>query len=369
MKLQRFNIAILLLACCVSIASAASPAKDYEKKIEQTYPITESGQVEILSRYGNVDVETWSEQKVKIEVTIKVDARNQEKADEVFDRININFSNTASLVRASTEINTSKSWSRWFGSNSDQFEINYHVYVPKSLNVDLENKYGAIYMAAIDGDAEITLKYGKLRLDGVGGDLDLKMGYSKGSVTSAGDLDLELSYSNLKCGDLGDVSVSSKYSKFEAGAVGSVHSTSSYDGYDIQKATSVSNVGKYDDLSFGEVDEISVITKYAHLDVGRLNDKADLSFRYGGIKLNGVSAGFSRIEIEGDYTGVSMTIDPNATFSFEAYSKYCGIKYTGLEVYHDVRTNNESTVKGYRGAKEGGGKITAALKYGSFKIQ
>ena len=368
MKRQRFSIALLLFAWSLAVTAIAGPAGDFEKKIEQEYPITADGLVEITSKYGNVDVETWSDLKVKIVVTIKVDARNQEKADEVFDRININFSNTASLVRASTEINTTKNWSRWFGNNSDKFEISYHVFLPASVNVDLGNKYGAIYMAAISGNADISLKYGKLRLDGVGGDLDLYMGYSKGSVTSAGDLDLELSYSNLKCGDLGDVRITSKYSKFEAGAVGTVHSTSSYDGYEIKKATSVSNVGKYDDMSFGEVDEISMTTKYSHLDVRRLNDRADLHFKYGGIKLYGVSAGFSRIEIEGDYTGVTLEVHPDAKFSMEATSKYCGIKHSGLEVYYDVQSNNESRVKGFRGSKEGGGKIVATLKYGNFKI-
>jgi hypothetical protein len=368
MKPQKFRIAILLLALWAPVAAIAGPAKDFEKKIEQEYPISADGTLEISSKYGNVDVETWTESKVRIVVTIKVDARNQEKANEVFDRINISFSNTASLVRASTEINTANSWSRWFGNNGDKFEIYYHVMIPESINVDIENKYGAIYIAAIKGEADITLKYGKLRLDGVGGDLDLEMGYSKGSVTSAGDLDVELSYSNLKCGDLGDISITSKYSKFEAGVVGTIHSSSSYDGYDIKKATSVSNVGKYDDMSFGEVDEVSINTKYSNLDVGRLNDKADLHFRYGGIKINGVSAGFSRIEIQSDYTGIVLTVDPEAQFSLDATSKYCGIKYSDLEVFHDVQSNNESRVKGYRGAKEGGGVIVATLKYGSFKI-
>ncbi len=144
MKRQRFRIALLLLACSLAITAIAETSGDFEKKIEQEYPISADGMVEIANKYGNVDVETWSDLKVRIVVTIKVDARNQERADQVFDRININFSNTASLVRASTEINTAKNWSRWFSNNSDKFEISYHVYVPESINVDIENRFGAI---------------------------------------------------------------------------------------------------------------------------------------------------------------------------------------------------------------------------------
>ncbi len=369
MKPQRFNIALLLLACSLSVAAIAGPSRDFEKKIEQEYPITADGLVEILSKYGNVDVETWSELKVKIVVTIKVDAKNQEKADEVFDRVNINFSNTASLVRASTEISTTKNWGRWFGNNSDKFEISYHIFLPKSVSVDLQNKYGAIYMAEIAGDADISVKYGKLRLDGVDGDLDLYMGYSKGSVTSSGNLDLELSYSTLNCGEIGDVAINSKYSHFDATAAGSVQSTSSYDEYNIAKATSVSNVGKYDDMFFGQVDNITMTTKYSQLDVGQLNDAADLQFKYGGIKLLGVKAGFSQIDIQSDYTGISMEVDPNATFSVDVSSKYGGIRYSDLDVYHDIQSGTSSRVKGYRGAKEGGGKVVVVLKYGGFKLK
>ena len=369
MKPQRFKIALLLLACSLSVAAIAGPSGDFERKIEQEYPITADGLVEIASKYGNVDVETWSDLKVKIVVTIKVDAKNQEKADDVFDRININFSNTASLVRASTEINTAKSWSRWFGSNSDKFEISYHIFIPKSLSVDLQNKYGAIYMAAITGDANISVKYDKLRLDGVGGDLDLYMGYTKGSVTSSGNMDLQLSYSNLKCGEVGDVTVASKYSHFEAASAGTIQSNSSYDEYNINKATSISNVGKYDDMFFGQVDKITMTTKYSQLDVGQLNDAANLQFKYGGIKVFGVKDGFSQIDIQSDYTGISVEVDPNATFSMDVSSKYGGVRYSDLDVYHDVQSGTAGRVKGYRGAKEGGGKIVVVLKYGGFKLK
>jgi hypothetical protein len=369
MKRRRFRIGVLLvLASCISAAVIAGPSKDFEKIIEQEYPISADGRLEVLSKYGNVDVKTWSEMKVKIVVTIKVDARNQEKADEVLSRINVNFSNTSSLVRAATEISTEKSWSKWFGSNSDQFEINYNILIPESLNVSVVNKYGAIYLASIDGSAEIKLKYGKLQLEGIGGDLDLSMGYSKGSLTSSGNLDLSLSYSNLKSGDLGNIIIESKYSHFEATSAGTIQSSSSYDEYDIGKAISMSNVGKYDNMSLGDISEVTMTTKYTHLDIGKLTDKAALNFKYGGIKIGRVSAGFSRIEIESGYTSVTMTVDPTAKFNLDATGKYSGVKYTNLEVYQDIRANSDIRVKGYRGEKDGGGIIVTNMKYGGLKI-
>ena len=94
---RKFSIALLFIACSLSVA-LATPAHDFERKITEEYSISENGSVEMHNRYGNVDVETWSGSEVKIEVIITVDARNQEKADEVFDRIDINFSNSASEI-------------------------------------------------------------------------------------------------------------------------------------------------------------------------------------------------------------------------------------------------------------------------------
>lgn len=368
MKTLRSRVLTVVLSLVAGVAFGA-PAQDFEKKIVEQFPIASDGEVEIINRYGKVEVETWDETEVKIEVTIIVEAKNQGKADEVFERINVNFSNTSSLVRAATDIASGSKWDKWFGNSSNKFEINYHVWVPSTVEVDLTNKYGDIVVASMDGDAEIELKYGNLRMDAIGGDLSVNFGYGKASITSGGNADLELKYCTLQGGDFKDVRATTKYSTLNLGNIEVLQSSSAYDAYKVESATTVSNFGKYDDLEFGHVQSVTVNSKYTHLEVAKLTDEADLNFRHGGIKIRELADGFSKVGIAGDYTSVNISTAPSTQFHFEAEGRHTSIKHSNVEAYYDVQNSGgNSEVRGYRGSKDAGGQIIAKMSYGTFKI-
>ena len=58
--------------------------KDYTK----TYPIG-SEMIAVMSRYGQMNIETWDKNEVKVDAHISVGAQNNEYATKVLDRINI----------------------------------------------------------------------------------------------------------------------------------------------------------------------------------------------------------------------------------------------------------------------------------------
>ena len=366
MKTWSFSAAILLVCLAVANVSAGT-TQEFKKEIVKEFSISPDGEVEIHNKYGHIDIIVGESDMVKMNITITVDARNQEKANEVFSRVDIATTNSSSFVRASTEINTSKGWDKWW-NGGDKFEISYKVEVPATATIDLENKYGDIYVASKEADAQINIKYGNLRMDGITGELDLDIGYGKGSVTSAGDVDLVMKYSNLRCGTLGNVRAETKYSGFAVEELGDLRSTSSYDNYDLTRARVVTNYGKYDDFHIGEADAIEMETKYSNLVVKNLHGGADLNFRYGGIELERVSAGFDAIDVKSEYTGVKISVESSANFTFEGNSTYCGIRYNNLDIYIDKQTSKESEVKGYRGSRDAKSSITINAKYGSVKI-
>ena len=367
MKMLRFDILTVVLVLLTGTA-IAGPKQDFERKIIEQFPISANGEVEIVGKYGHINMETWAQNEVKFEVTITVDARSQEKANEIFDQVKIDFSNTSSHVRAETQINTSKSWTRWFGNNSSDFDIVYKVWIPATVSVDLANKYGDIVLASIEGDCNIDLKYGNMTVDDIGGDLTLDMGYAKGSVGSTGNADLDIKYSKLKCENMGDITVTSKYSGIEVGDVGMIQSNTGYDGYKIKSASSLSNVGKYDDFAIEEIGNINMNTKYSHLDVGHLGDEADVTFKHGGIKIKSLASDFSKVQLVGDYASIQISAEQATNYSVDLEGKYTSFKInTVIETYHDVRTNNETTIKGKKGGGTGG-TITARLSYGTFRL-
>ena len=366
MKTLNYNLVVLLCMLLAAQVFAGSPG-EYEKLVSEEFAIAADGEVEIDNKYGPVEVIAWDSDKVRIDVTITVDANSKDKAEEVFDRVNIAFTNSTSYVRAVTEINTAKGWGNWW-NNNDKFEISHKIQLPASVHLDLENKYGDIYVGPKDGDADIVIKYGNLRMDGISGDLNIDMGYGKGSVTSAADVSLVMKYSSLRFGTVGDVRADTKYSGFEIDEVGDLRSSTSYDNYRIRKVGSFTNIGKYDDFVIGEAETVNVDSRYSNLEVSVLHNSADLTFKYGGVKLDAIQPGFSSVEIESEYTGVKVAVVPSASYVVDVLAQHAGVRYDNIEVYVDKKSNSDTELRGYRGSRDASSKITARLRYGSFRI-
>ena len=79
MTTLRFRV-LSVVFFLASTMAFAGPLGDYEKKIIDQFAISSDGEVEIQNRYGKVELETWSENQVKIEVTIIVEAKSQKQS-------------------------------------------------------------------------------------------------------------------------------------------------------------------------------------------------------------------------------------------------------------------------------------------------
>jgi len=232
-------LALLFLAPpLLGVAAGEGPApgkKEFSKVIKKEFDISAYGTTSLTNKYGAVDVQTWDRDRVKISVTILVNARNESAAEDVFKRIDVQFSNSSDYVSAETVIESKKS--SWFGSWSDnddaEFSINYEVFLPPTNNLRLANKYGNTTVAALEGKGDIQVKYGNFEIDGLGDDSQISLGYGKGLLRQAGDVQTMVSYSRLTLEDVKDVSMESKYSNITISRAGDVAADSKYDNYQL----------------------------------------------------------------------------------------------------------------------------------------
>jgi hypothetical protein len=371
MKTSISNLSLFLLFLILPCFSFARGSEEFTKTITKQFDIARDGTVGIMNKYGSIDIRTWNESQVKIEVTLKVEAKNQEMANGFFDRVTITFDNSPAVVRAATELETTTGWKSWFdfGSDSDEFEINYVVHAPSTVALELDNKYGDIYVGDMNNRATINLKYGDMKLGAINGKTTIAMGYSDGTITSTKDLDLDLSYSELYAGQTGNISFNGKYSDLEVEMAGDVSATTGYVDVKIQKMGRLTNVGKYDDFSIDEAASVDVNAKYSGFTVSHLHEYAEFDMSYGSINIDFVYPNFQSITVNTSYTDVSIDVDDKASFHLEAATKYCGIDHYGLEVYHEIDKTGESSVKGYRGSRDASSKIVATMSYGELTIR
>ena len=109
MKVLKCKIVVVLFAF-VLMGHLVS-AKEFYQEVKKETPIAYNGKVDLSNTRGTIDVRTWDENKVSIEVLITVNARNQADANEVFERIKINFDSYANIVSAKTNIKNLPKWS------------------------------------------------------------------------------------------------------------------------------------------------------------------------------------------------------------------------------------------------------------------
>jgi len=357
----------------ISIGEAVENAfekREFSKTINKQFPITSNGKVNLSNRYGQVTIKTWSNNEVKIEVVIKVNSRSEDDAQDVFDRISIDFNSSKDYVSAVTEIASKSGWSSlWSGGSSDDYAINYEVYMPETNNLDLFNKYGNSTVPSLRGTADLEIKYGNIHVDEIDGDVNLNLGYGNASITSAKTVGLTVKYSKVKIGSANDVTIESKYSNITIDEAADIRSESKYDHYHLGNINDYHNVGKYDDIHIKTAKSLRAAAKYSDYTVDHLSDWADLDLEYGSAKIEELSKAFTAIEIRGRYTEYRITVQEGTHYQLDAVTRYAGIRYPSVfNVERDIENGPEKEIKGYVGDKNGGKVIKARLNYGGIKV-
>ena len=346
--------------------------QEYTKTIKKEFPISPTGMVDLTNKYGKVEVSTWERNRVKIDVTIVVDARSESAAQDVFDRISIDFSNDDDFVKAETSIESKNSW--WDGGNwggkKTEFQVNYEVYMPESCNLSLENKYGNSTVAAINGNADVEVKYGDFQLEGVGGDLKVYLGYGNGTVVKARDVSAAISYSKINFNDAQDINFDTKYSKIYIDNGATIKADSRYDQFNMGRIDRFNVESRYGNVEIGDVETVIANSRYTDYKVESLSDGADFSIEYGGLKIGELAKGFSEVILDGKYSDFKIYVEPGASFTLDGATSYAGIGYPAeMNVTYEKDKGTSHDVKGYVGTEGARSTIKATLDYGGLRVR
>jgi len=349
MKPKVFNI--LAICCCILWSATISHAAEvttiikteYTKKFNKTFDVNATDKFIVKNRYGKIDIQTWNEPKVQVDVLVTANARSKEAGDAMLERIKVVFDQGGNYTSAITEIaEKSSGWGSWWsGSSNDDFKIEYTIKMPEAHSLDLTNKYGHSYVADFGGSGKFTVKYGDLNANNVGGAVNLYLGYGNGTFLNTQDVEAEIKYSKLRMGDVGHVNMTTKYSKLT-----------------FNNTKNLKTVSGYDNFTIGGT----------NVDIGKCANGADVQLSYGGLKIDELAAGFDKVDVTGSYSGIKIGIHSDANYTLNASSRYAGISYpSGLDVRRDVHSGQNKEISGTKGSGSGG-SIHITSNYGGIKV-
>lgn len=373
-------IQILLIPALLGLhsanAKANGPEQEFARTLNREFATTADGMTALYNKYGKVNVNTWNENKVKIDITITVHASDQRDADRTFDKIKVNFTNTAGYVKAETVILEASSGTSFWTSmtkgfdKGNDFKINYEVWMPIGNQLDLKNRYGNAYVSNLNGKLFAEMKYGDLRTETVNNDADLYIGYGKASLNKVNNLSGQVSYGGLLLTQVQDVQLDSKYSEVQIQQAGNMRVTSKYDKFQLGTVKDLRLQTKYADVHIDDAQAAYLTAQYTDVLIQELHGSADADLTYGSLVVENVGRGFTNINIVGKYTDVKLLVDRSAAFRFNVEGEHTDLKVPSYAV---IKRHNESAtfsnMEGYIGDPNTRNAVKAKLSYGDFVLK
>jgi len=338
------------------ISASENPKKlKYEKTktIKKEFTVDADALVNINSKYGNVDVITWDENRVVMEIKITVSGNNESKVMERLNKINVEFNASNSAVYARTVIQ--KVSNSWFGSNSNtNLQINYKVKMPVTNKADLTNDYGTIFLNELRGRAKINCDYGKVIIGSLyHEDNKINMDYTNNSVIefiNSGEINAD--YSGLTVEKAKRIELEADYTNTVFENIETLNFSCDYGKLEVGHANSVEGDGDYLTMRMGSIFK-----------------KLRLVADYGSIKVSKIMKGFENVKINSDYTGVRIGIDPEASFNFDITLSYGGFDddVDHINYRKKVVKNTSKYYEGYVNDQNSNSNISIDSDYGSVK--
>lgn len=384
--LPRLLSLALLMGFTSNVALAWGPLalpKDFEKKYSETFAVDGSGTVRLENRYGEIRVETWTRDEVKIDVVIRVSADDQEEADDTFDRIRIDFVSSGNSAAATTNIGDRSrkggGWFRdlvngnwgWNNNSSNDFKVYYSVKMPAAADLTTTAKYCDVTLPDLSGETNLSIGYGDLfagDLTGPRNNVTVSYGSARIS-TLAGRSELRVRYSEGSINEAGDLRYDGRYSDFRLGTVGELNLDIGYEDVEIESAAEIRMDGNYNDVEVEKVGTLIVDGNYNEWSVGVVEKELEVESSYGDFEVDRLASGFTRVYVRTSYIDVEIDVDGDAGYDLDLRTRYGDISYDrerARNVNTDRNGSSRTVIASVPG--KGSGKIDISTSYGDIEI-
>jgi hypothetical protein len=343
---------LLLLIPSVVIANNDLDKKKHEKSksISKSFDVNSDATLKISNKYGDVNVTSWNQNRIEIDVKITVKGNDEDSVEEILDKIQVDFESSSSLVSARTIIGN-KDWGFWKKRKRISYKIDYTVKMPTTNNVKLDNDYGSIRLDELEGTADISCDYGKIIIgDLKGNDSSISLDYcSSSTIDSMKDGDISIDYSKLTIENATKVDLSMDYSTMKFNTVEDLNFSADYGSLTVDNVDSASGTGDYTGLKFGTV-----------------NTRLKVNTDYGSVRIKNLAEGFDYVDIDTEFASVKIGMSPNISFDFVLNLQYAGFKRdnSNIDMRKSIKKNNKAYYEGTYGKGNSNSKITIKSEYG-----
>ncbi|MCC8174566.1 MAG: hypothetical protein LIO65_09490 [Odoribacter sp.] len=337
------------LFCYASIQAQSSKREyrfsNYEANINE---------VVISTKASTIDIEQTKKDSIIVQATVVVSAKNQAKADEVIQVIDVYEAIEGSFLKVETEFLKDLTLKQIFAGVD--LTINYKISIPEDIKLRIINTDGNVFLGDFIGDLNIDLKSCNFRMG------NIRTGEMVAQVSNG---TFKADYVAKLTGDFKNCPIT-----FDGGkdvkivASNASISIGSVERLDIRTTGSGVNLGQIEDMT-----AICSGTKFEIQDIG---DVLKMDIKRGEVNVRNIHRDFSNVDIKGSYTKVGLSFQQGAGYNLEIKQN----KALKTDIPMDFNLTEKPTsdknvvVKtGFIGDKKYNGKVLLDLRAGNVFIQ
>lgn len=290
---------LLCVVLVFVIAQSVTAQEEVTKKIIETYPITNAGELHLENKYGNITINGWEKNEVSVEIVITVNHRKKENATDLLTRI-------SPVVRESTDFISIKyiiaeKSSGWFSRlvdetnpfdfNKSNLQIDFTVYMPVKTGLKVTNTFGDVIIDGWSGKLKAQVEHGDIWVSEHLNKADITMRYGK------------LRAQNI---DYGTIDIKNGY--FDMGDGKSLRLNSSGSDINLNTITSFEIDSNKDEITIEEVESMFGSLKFSTLELERLTNEVDMTLKIADFRIAKIESTTANISIKQESSEVSLNV-------------------------------------------------------------
>lgn len=333
MKTQKVNLKILGLSLILLFVSNLGFSKEFTKTTSKSFDVNKGATLDINTEFSKVKAHVWDKQKISIEATITVEATSDDKAQDRFKRIQLEIDGKPDKVSILSSIESS-----FFSKSSNNIEIEFLIYYPANIVLELDMEFGGAFFDDIEGRTDVNVEYGNFNVQKLlNTENEIEINFGKFQASSINKGIVEVAYGGCEIGEANELELHTSFS-------GDVS---------IGKMNKLTLKSAYDKVNIGEVNTINGRIEFSGFTMEKLLKSAEMKVSYGSFKIYDIATDFELIDVDSEFCALKFALDPKSNFNFKVDVELGSFNYpkemvTVTDLQKDI---TDLMMEGYFGTK------------------
>jgi DUF4097 and DUF4098 domain-containing protein YvlB len=163
---KAFFLGLAILVGLAGISVGAAQAASFSDTIERDFPLRSLGELRITNARGDITINGWSQDRVRLKAVRKVQAASQEEANRVFSYTDVRYKTVEKDIEVTAEYGRGlKIEERLKERNLPQVGMDLNILAPSSLPLRVWAVSGKVIIKGWNANLEVRSSHGAIEIE------------------------------------------------------------------------------------------------------------------------------------------------------------------------------------------------------------